>query len=181
MLRKRIIMKWTLATLAILITIVIVSYVSDLESQVVVDATGAMSTTIADTIPARELSSNKIDWLPLDEGLKYAKTENLPILVDFTSTLCSWCKKMDRDTFTSAEVIDLVNRKFIPVRVWGDSDDELVINGVTKSEKEITVQAGVRGFPTFIVFDSELARLHNFIGYKTPSVFIAELSRVQLP
>lgn len=178
---KKTTMKWTLAALAILITGVLISCGGDPESKAVADATDAVNNVIVETMPARELSSSEIDWLPLDEGLKYAKAENLPILVDFTASWCTWCKKMDRDTFTSAEVIVLVNSNFVPVRVWGDSDDELTINGVTLSEKQFTVQAGVRGFPTFTVFDSELAKLHNFSGYKTPSGFLAELSRVQLP
>ena len=124
-------------------------------------------------------ASSEIHWLRFDEGFRKAKEENRPMLVDFTASWCGWCKKMDAETFIMPSVIREINKSFIPVRVWGDSDDILSINEISVSEKQLTAQAGISSFPSFVIMNSSLERIHFFKGYHDSRRFLAELKKGQ--
>lgn len=121
--------------------------------------------------------ASEINWLRFDEGLRKAQTENRPLLVDFTASWCHWCNRMDAETFTQPKVIKAVNKGFIPVRVWGDSDQRLLINEIAVTERQLTAQAGVNSYPSFAVFSPTLERLHFFKGYRRARAFIGELDK----
>ena len=59
-----------------------------------------------------------LDWGP--EIFDQARREDKLILLDSGATWCHWCHVMDRVTYEDAEVIALLNRNFIPVRIDRD-------------------------------------------------------------
>ena len=58
----------------------------------------------------------KLVWLSWDEGYQKAVKNKKILLVDTYTEWCGWCKRMDRDTYTNAEVIKKINDYFIPVK-----------------------------------------------------------------
>lgn len=122
--------------------------------------------------------ASEINWLRFDEGLRKAQAENRPMLIDFTAAACGWCRKMDAETFSQPKVIKAVNKGFIPVRVWGDSDQRLMINEKAVTERQLTFQAGVRSYPTFAVYSPKLERMHQFSGFRRARAFLSELDKV---
>ena len=59
-----------------------------------------------------------LEWGP--EIFDQARREDKLILLDSGATWCHWCHVMDRVTYEDAEVIALLNRNFIPVRIDRD-------------------------------------------------------------
>jgi uncharacterized protein YyaL (SSP411 family) len=116
----------------------------------------------------KQTDKKEINWMAYDEGLKKAKAENKPIFIDFTAKWCGWCKKMDRETFSKPEVIELINNNFIAVKVDGDSERELNIDGYKITEKNLTrVEFGIRGYPSFWFLKPDGTRLGMIRGYRT--------------
>ncbi len=114
-----------------------------------------------------------IQWVAFDVGLERAEKENKHVFVDFTAKWCGYCKKMDRETFSKPEVIDMLNEKFIPVKVDGDSKDTLDIKGYKITEANLTkTEFGVRGYPTFWFLTPEGSKLGNITGYRPPNVMM---------
>lgn len=114
-----------------------------------------------------EIKNEEIDWIAYDEGLAKAKKEGKHVFIDFTTSWCGWCKKMDKETFSRPEVIDLVNKYFVPVQVDGDSQNMLDIDGFKITEQNLTKsEFGVRGYPTFWFLKSDGTKLGNIAGYR---------------
>jgi thioredoxin-related protein len=113
------------------------------------------------------VDANGIQWLSYDEGLAKAKKEGKHLFLDFTAKWCGYCKKMDKTTFIEPEIVALLNRDFVAVKVDGDSDKELDIDGFKITEKNLSrYEYIVSGFPTFWFLDSEGTKLGAVRGYQ---------------
>ena len=61
---------------------------------------------------------NAIPWREWNEAaFRAAKSEGKPVLLTLGATWCHWCHVMDQTSYADARVIELINSRFIPVRV----------------------------------------------------------------
>jgi uncharacterized protein YyaL (SSP411 family) len=61
---------------------------------------------------------NPVDWQPWDESaLEQARAENRPILVSIGYSACHWCHVMERESFEDADVAQLMNERFVCIKV----------------------------------------------------------------
>jgi thioredoxin-related protein len=133
----------------------------------------------AESKKAESAKPDSIEWLSFPDGLQKGKAEEKHVLVDFTASWCSWCKKMDRETFKDSAVVAMINEKFVPVKVWGDSDDMLDIEGYQITEKQLaTSEFNVRGYPAFWFISPEGQRIGPLPGYQTAERMIKALDYV---
>lgn len=72
-----------------------------------------------------------------------AASSGKPLVLDFGNEGCIWCKRLDATTFRDPGVVQLLNDRFIPVKV--DSD----------REERLTQSLGVQAFPTILVVSPE--------------------------
>jgi len=78
-----------------------------------------------------------------DEAFAAAQQQNKPILLDIGAVWCHWCHVMDRESYDNPEIAQIVNERFIAVKV--DRDERPDID----SRYQIAVQAvsGQGGWP----------------------------------
>lgn len=70
---------------------------------------------------ADQAHAERIDWLDWGPDVfRQARRQDKLILLDSGATWCHWCHVMDRVTYEDAEVVRLVNERFIPVRIDRD-------------------------------------------------------------
>jgi uncharacterized protein YyaL (SSP411 family) len=85
-----------------------------------------------------------IQWHEWGEGaFEKAKRENKPILLDIGAVWCHWCHVMDRESYEDPETAQIINQRFVPIKV--DRDERPDID----SRYQIAVQAitGQGGWP----------------------------------
>lgn len=100
----------------------------------------------------------------LDQALATAKKENRPVLVDFYTDWCGYCKKLDQNTFVDKEVVELAS-KAIPVKVNGER------------QPGIAAQYRVNAFPMVLILNPEGEVRVRLTGYMPPAEFAAALSK----
>ena len=66
----------------------------------------------------RQHQDNPVDWLPWgDEALRRAREQERPLLVSIGYSSCHWCHVMERESFEDPETAQLMNERFVCVKV----------------------------------------------------------------
>ena len=78
-----------------------------------------------------------------DEAFEKAERENKPVLLDIGAVWCHWCHMMDRESYEDPETAQIINERFIAIKV--DRDERPDID----SRYQVAVQAitGQGGWP----------------------------------
>ena len=70
--------------------------------------------------------SSAISWRGWnEEAFDTARSEGKPVLLTLGATWCHWCHVMDQTAYSDERVIELVNTRFIPVRVDVDQRPDI--------------------------------------------------------
>lgn len=97
------------------------------------------------------VSAQDIHWLNLEQAeAEMKKHPDKPLFIDFYTSWCGWCKKMDASTFKEAEVVQHINDNYIPVKFDAESREEVKFRG--KTYKYVRPQQGGRGVNSFAYF-----------------------------
>jgi len=106
-------------------------------------------------VPAQ---AGPITWMGHEEGLAAGKAANKKVFINFYADWCSWCKKLDKETFRDRAVEDYLKENFISVKV--DSD----------RRQDLATAYGVQGLPTlwFVTEQGEpISALASFVPADT--------------
>ena len=61
---------------------------------------------------------NPVDWFPWgEEAFAKAAAENKPIFLSIGYSTCHWCHVMERESFETESVADVLNRSFVSIKV----------------------------------------------------------------
>jgi uncharacterized protein YyaL (SSP411 family) len=61
---------------------------------------------------------NPVDWFPWgEEAFARARAEGKPILLSIGYSTCHWCHVMERESFEDDSVAELLNRRFVAIKV----------------------------------------------------------------
>jgi thioredoxin-related protein len=90
----------------------------------------ATSTTLFVFSQATSLADKQsVKWYTIQEAEKLMKESPRPLFIDTFTDWCSWCKKMDRETFTNTVIADLLNEKFYPVKFNAEGKEKINFMG----------------------------------------------------
>jgi hypothetical protein len=78
-----------------------------------------------------------------EEAFATAQRENKPILLDIGAVWCHWCHVMDRESYESAEMAEIINRQFIAVKV--DRDERPDVD--SRYQLAVSAISGTGGWP----------------------------------
>ena len=91
---------------------------------------------------------NPVNWNPWDKKyLKQAKKENKLVIISIGYASCHWCHVMERESFQDLEVAELMNEKFISIKV--DREERPDIDQVYMNAIQLITGSG--GWPMNII------------------------------
>jgi thiol:disulfide interchange protein len=131
---------------------------------VIVLFTGYGSVESEPTAPvSREIPGlQRIHWSDFGTGLQEARSHQQPMLVNFSTSWCGYCKKMDRTTWRDPAVLALLER-MVPVHV--DIESTTRENGFQGTELGSRFQ--VSSTPTLMLLDGNGQVISRTAGYMT--------------
>ena len=110
--------------------------------------------------------ANAISWRDWnEEAFEAAKSQDKPVLLTLGATWCHWCHVMDQTSYSDTRVIELVNSRFIPVRVDVDQ------------RPDISLRYNQGGFPS-VAFLTGSGEFLTGRPYTPPDEMVALLERV---
>lgn len=72
-----------------------------------------------------------VKWMTLKEALAKNKTEPRPIILDFYTDWCGWCKHMMKTTYADPGLASYINSYFYPAKFDAEGKDTVVYLGKT--------------------------------------------------
>lgn len=112
-------------------------------------------------------------------GLQDAKAGNKLVLMDFTgSDWCGWCKKLDKEVFSTPEFQEYAKKNLVLVELDFPQRKPIALE-TRKQNEALAKQYRVQGFPTVIVLNAEGKQVGE-LGYMEggPKAFIAALEKL---
>lgn len=119
----------------------------------------------------------EVKWVSLDQAQELAGETSKPIFIDFTADWCGWCKVMDKNTFSDAQVAGFMNENFYAVRLDYDSPEKLDFFGEQLTARELGTKYRVPGLPTILLLSSDSKKSKKLVGYKKPEPFLNGLKQ----
>ncbi len=115
---------------------------------------------------ASELIPFKDTTTSWDNIKAIAAQEKKLIFIDAYTDWCSWCKVMDRETFSDTAVANFMNEKFVPVHYEMETGFGLIMSAKYR----------VNAFPTFLIFTPDGKLVHRIVGYHKSKEFLEKLN-----
>jgi len=102
--------------------------------------------------------ADQITWMGYEEGLATGRAMKKKVFINFYADWCTWCKKLDKETFRDRAVVDYLNRHFVAIKV--DTD----------RRQDLAAAYGIQGLPTlwFVTGQEEkISALASFVPADT--------------
>ena len=126
-----------------------------------------------------EKKTTTLTWYKYDEGLAKAKKEKKHIMVNFYTTWCGWCKKMDRYTFGNEDVKKVLNKSYVAVKVNAQSGEKVKVDGKQITERQLAGMYRERAYPSTWFLKPSGERIAPRRGYVGAEEFLYILNWVK--
>ncbi|AFM05431.1 thioredoxin domain protein [Bernardetia litoralis DSM 6794] len=119
----------------------------------------------------------KIEWLTFQEAMKKSAQDNKPIFVDVYTDWCGWCKKMDKNTFQTDDVVEYVAQNYHAVKLDAESEDATSFDGQKLTYRQLSGGVfKVTGYPSIVLINSK-KQVAVAPGYRGKDDFVKMLEQ----
>ena len=144
--------------------------------------------TVKKTTANEVVNDKEINWLTLDQVQEKMKKVPKKVYVDVYTGWCGWCKVMDRETFTNAEIIKYMNEHFHNVKFDAEQKEQATFdgkqydwmaggrNGVNQLAVELL--QGDLSYPSYVVLDENKKLVKTFKGFMEAESFLQVIKSV---
>lgn len=122
------------------------------------------------TSSATSSGSGHVGWFDggFDDGLQQARASSKLVFIDFFTTWCPPCKKLDKETFPDPAVKAELS-KMVALKIDAESPA-----GRAPAERY-----RVTGYPTMLVVDGDGREIGRIVGFKPPAELAQKLEEIR--
>lgn len=121
----------------------------------------------------KEAEVKPVTWISFEQAVKTLTDDPKPFLIDVYTDWCGWCKVMDKNTFSNAEVSTYLNKNFHSVKLNAETRDTIRLGEkiftfkqeYKSNELAISLLGGKMSYPSVVFLDSKLQMLTVVPGY----------------
>lgn len=139
--------------------------------------------------PAKEVFEyTTLQWNTLENIEATVKNDPKPVIIDVYTDWCKWCKVMDQQTFSDANVVQYLQQNYHMVKLNAEQKEAINFKG----KQYNYVQNGRRGYnqvaaelckgqlsyPSFVVLDKNLNPVQILKGFKSPDQLLGSLQNI---
>ena len=114
---------------------------------------------------AAEKSAVPFRDLAFDAACTAAKDEGKLVFIDFYTTWCEPCKRLDKETWTDAAVGKLVGDKAVALKLDAE-----------KEGRAAATRYKINAYPTLLLLKSDGTEIDRIVGYREPARFTEEFT-----
>lgn len=108
----------------------------------------------------------KVQWInDLEDAHQVSVKSKKPMLIVFGAPWCTFCKKMDRETFSDPKMVKYLKQNFVPVHLDYEKD------------KHIAEILNVKSLPTTVVLSPDVDLIGFYKGYADVTKMGKQLNR----
>ncbi len=85
--------------------------------------------TLSLTAFSQNQEEAKVKWYTFEEAVKLNEVNPKKIFIDVYTDWCSWCKVMDKETFSHPVIAEYLNKHFYPVKFNAESKEPVKFMG----------------------------------------------------
>ena len=100
--------------------------------------------------------------LPFDAALSQAKQANKPVMVDFFTTWCGPCKRLDRETWKDPAVVEWLDRSCIALKADAEK------------ETALAKRFDITGYPTIVFVAADGKEIDRLVGFRDAQEFLRD-------
>ena len=121
-------------------------------------------------------AQEQIQWMKFEEAIAANAKNPKMILVDVYTDWCSWCKKMDKNTYLNQAIIKQLNEDFYFIKLNAETKDSIFFDNkmftyqaqYKVNELALALLNGQMSYPSTVFLDEKFALLTVVPGYLTP-------------
>jgi thioredoxin-like negative regulator of GroEL len=111
--------------------------------------------------------AQEVQWRSdYNSARREAQEKGLPLLLDFGTENCVWCRRLDETTFREPTIVGMMNKKFVPLKVDANR------------ETALTQMLRIQSYPTLVLAAPDGKILATLEGYQDANRFHEHLQRV---
>lgn len=108
----------------------------------------------------------EINWKSYEKGMDKISEENLKGFIHFYTDWCTYCKKMNKETFSDASVVAYLNQNFVPIRINAEK------------QREVAKKYGVSRFPNNWFISEDSSNIGSQPGFIPPDALLKMLQYI---
>jgi thioredoxin-related protein len=121
---------------------------------------------------------DELAWKTFAAARADARESKRKVVVDVWTSWCGWCKKMDRDVYTNAEVRAYLQEHFEIAKLDAESAAKQKIDDGEYSGRDIAKSMGVSSYPTTVFFTDAGEMITAVPGYIDAPTFLRVLEYI---
>lgn len=123
------------------------------------------------------LNAQQVEWMSFEAAMEKSKIAPRKIFVDVYTEFCTYCKKMDRETFSNQYIAKYLNENFYPVKLDAQQQNDIkfknkvysyVNRGGQNSYHQLAAEImnGRLSYPTIVFIDEKAEVIQSIPGYR---------------
>lgn len=118
-----------------------------------------------------EAAETAVEFRPIafEAATKAATAEGKLVMIDFYTTWCEPCKRLDKETWTDASVGKLMGEKAVALKLDAE-----------KEGRELAKRYKIDAYPTTLVLKPDGTEVDRVVGFREPAAFKLEFGKVLL-